>query len=159
MTTFSHGDRIRYATTGDDGLPLVRYGFIGGVTGPDGPIVVMLDGELGGDVVEPEHVQPVHICNVTLTLGGSDLLDDPSLRQGLVNLWAAEAESAGLEIASLHSIGTGVRDSSEGYALAELSSGGEQYVLRATLCLKQYDADRRPRRPPQPLGSHLTQRR
>ena len=30
--------------------------------------------------------------------------------------------------------------SSEGYALAELSSGGEQYVLRATLCLKVYDA-------------------
>ena len=110
VTTFSHGDRIRYATTGDDGLPLVRYGFVGGVTGPDGPLVVMLDGELGGDVVEPEHVEPVHICNVTLTLAGSDLLDDPSLRQGLVNLWAAEAESAGLQIASLHNIGTGVRD-------------------------------------------------
>jgi hypothetical protein len=40
----------------------------------------------------------------------------------------------------LHCIGTGVRDSSEGYALAELSSGGEQYVLRATRCIKQYDA-------------------
>ena len=140
MTTFAHGDRIRYATTGEDGLPLVRYGFIGGVSGDDGPIVVMLDGELGGDVVDAECVQPVHICNVTLTLGGSDLLDDPSLRQGLVNLWAAEAESAGLQLASLHSIGTGVRDSSEGYALAELSSGGEQYVLRATRCIKHYDA-------------------
>ena len=77
-------------------------------------------------------MQPVHICNVTLTLGGSDLLDDPSLRQGLVNLWAAEAESAGLQLASLHSIGTGVRDSSEGYALAELSSGGgERSTSRA----------------------------
>ncbi len=140
MTVFNHGDRIRYATTGEDGLPWVRYGFIGGITGPDGPIVVMLDGELGGDVVEAEHIEPVHICNVTLTLGGSDLLDDPSLRQGLVNLWAAEAESAGLQLAALHSIGTGVRDSSEGYALAELSSGGEQYVLRATRCIKQYDA-------------------
>ena len=84
----------------------------------------MLDGELGGDVVDPADVEPVHISNVTLTLEGSDLLDDPSLRQGLVNLWAAEAESAGLQIAALHSIGTGVRDSSEGYALAELSSGG-----------------------------------
>ena len=76
----------------------------------------------------------------TLKAGGSDLLDDPSLRQGLVNLWAAEAESAGLQLAALHCIGTGVRDSSEGYALAELSSGGEQYVLRATRCIKQYDA-------------------
>ena len=138
MTTFNQGDRIRYATIGDDGLPLVRYGFIGGFT-DDGP-VVLLDGELGGDVVETDAVEPVHIRNVTLTLGGSDLLDDPSLRQGLVNLWAAEAESAGLQIASLNAIGTGVRDSSEGYALADLSSGGEQYILRATLCLKQYDA-------------------
>jgi hypothetical protein len=140
MTALNHGDRIRYATTGEDGLPWVRYGFVGGVSSNGGPIVVMLDGELGGEVVEANHVEPVHICNVTLTLGGSDLLDDPSLRQGLVNLWAAEAESAGLQLAALHSIGTGVRDSSEGYALAELSSGGEQYVLRATLCIKQYDA-------------------
>ena len=27
---FSPGDRVRYECTGDDGLPLVRYGFIGG---------------------------------------------------------------------------------------------------------------------------------
>ena len=77
------------------------------------------------------------IDNVTLTLDGADLLDDPSLRQGLVNLWRAEAEEAGLQIASLHSIGTGVRDSSEGFALAELSSGGQQYVLRSTNCANQ----------------------
>ena len=75
-----------------------------------------------------------------VTTSGADLLDEPSLRQGLGNLWAAEAESAGLQLAALHCIGTGVRDSSEGYALAELSSGGEQYVLRATRCIKQYDA-------------------
>ena len=41
----------------DDGLPLVRYGFIGGFT-DDGP-VVLLDGELGGDVVETADVEPV----------------------------------------------------------------------------------------------------
>jgi hypothetical protein len=140
VTLFSHGDRIRYSTIDDDGLPLVRYGFIGGVTGVNGPVVVMLDGELGGDVVNVAEIEPVHMSNVTLTLTGSDLLDDPSLRQGLVNLWVAEAETAGLEIASLHSIGTGVRDSSEGYALAELSSGGDPYVLRATLCAHDRDA-------------------
>jgi hypothetical protein len=61
VTTFSHGDRVRYATMGEDGLPLVRYGFIGGVSEPDGPIVVMLDGELGGDVVDAEHVAVVPI--------------------------------------------------------------------------------------------------
>ncbi len=41
---------------------------------------------------------------------------------------------------ALQCIGTGVRDSSEGYALAELSSGGDQYVLRATLCAHDRDA-------------------
>jgi len=140
MTIFHPGDRIRLATTDDDGLPLVRYGFVGGRSDSDGPVLVMLDGDLKGSIVDLDQIETVHISNVTLTLGGSDLLDDPSLRQGLVNLWAAEAESAGLQIASLQSIGTGVRDSSEGYALAELSSGGKRYVLRGTLCLHQYDA-------------------
>ena len=140
MTMFNHGDRVRWATVDDDGLPLVRYGFVGGVTGTNGPIVVMLDGELGGDVINPTEIEPVHMSNVTLTLSGTDLLDDPSLRQGLVNLWVAEAETAGLEIASLRCIGNGVRDSSDGYALAELSSGGAQYVLRATVCPHDHDS-------------------
>jgi hypothetical protein len=140
VSTFSHGDRIRYATTGEDGFPLVRYGFVGGVSDNGGPIMVMLDGELRGDVVEPSKVEPVHICNVTLTLEGSDLLDDPSLRQGLVNLWLAEAETAGLQLSAVHVIGTGVRDSSEGYALAELSSAGHAYVLRANRCRSGRDA-------------------
>ena len=39
--TLSPGDRIRYECTGDDGLPLVRYGFVGGVAGSDGPVVVI----------------------------------------------------------------------------------------------------------------------
>ncbi len=140
MTSFRHGDRIRYEPTGDDGFPLVRYGVVGGVTDDDGPVVVMLDGELGGDVVELDSIAAVHISNVTLHLDGADLLDDPGLRQGLVHLWRAEAEEAGIQIGSLHPIGTGVRDSSEGYALAELSSGGEQYVLRATTCPMGGDA-------------------
>jgi hypothetical protein len=140
MTEFHHGDRIRYATTGEDGFPIVRYGFVGGVADEHGPIVVLLDGELGGDVVDADDLEPVHIGNVTLTLDGSDLLDDPSLRQGLVHLWQAEAEAAGLQISALHSIGTGVRDSSEGYALAELMAAGEQYVLRATRCPHGHDA-------------------
>lgn len=134
MTTFSPGDRIRYETVDDDGFPLVRYGFVGGAADDTGPVVVMLDGELGGDVVEIDKLAPVHIGSVTLTLDGRDLLDDPSLRQGLVNLWHAEAEDAGLQIAALHPVGTGVRDSSEGYVLAELNTCDQQYVLRATAC-------------------------
>ena len=82
MTMFNHGDRVRWATVDDDGLPLVRYGFVGGVTGTNGPIVVMLDGELGGDVINPTEIEPVHMSNVTLTLSGTDLLDDPSLASG-----------------------------------------------------------------------------
>ena len=140
MTTFNHGDRVRWATVDDDGLPLVRYGFVGGVTGTNGPVVVMLDGELGGDVINPSEIEPVHMSNVTLILTGTDLLDDPSLRQGLVNLWVAEAETAGLEIASLHCIGTGVPDSNDGYALAELSSGGDTYVLRAMICPHDHES-------------------
>ena len=133
MHGYRHGDRIRYATTDGDGFPIVRYGFIGGVTDANGPVVVMLDGELGGDVVELDKIEPVHICNVTLRLDGSDLIEDPSLRPGLVNLWQAEAEDAGLQIAAIHPIesGVGLRDSSEGYALAELTAAGDQYTLRA----------------------------
>ncbi len=140
MNAFKLGDRIRYATTDDDGFPFVRYGFVGALSSPGEPLCVMLDGEIAADIVDLDLVEPVHISNVTLTLGGSDLLDDPSLRQGLVNLWAAEAESAGLQIASLQSIGTGVRDSIQGYALAELNSGGDRYVLRGTLCMHQYNS-------------------
>lgn len=133
---FSPGDRVRYETTGEDGFPLVRYGFVGGQTHGDGPVVVMLDGELGGDVVDLDAIQPVDISNVTLRLDGADLLDEPQLRQGLVELWHAEAEDAGLQIAAIHPVksGLGVRDSSEGFALAELMAAGEQYMLRATRC-------------------------
>ncbi|MFZ4810083.1 MAG: hypothetical protein ACOYL9_01950 [Ilumatobacteraceae bacterium] len=128
------GDRVRVETTGDDGFPVVRYGFVGGVTGTEGPVVVMLDGELGGDVIDLRHVQPVSITNVELRLVGDDLMHDPALRRGLVALWHAEADSAGLDVGSLHSLGDGLRDSSESWALAELVAGGEHYVVRA-FCL------------------------
>ena len=134
MTLFHQGDRVRYATTGADGFPIVKYGWVGGNAALNGLVVVLLDGELGDAVVTTDKIEPVHIGNVTLTLDGTDLLDDPSLRQGLVNLWRAEAECAGLEISSLHSIGTGIPDSADGFAIAELDSGGDQYVLRATRC-------------------------
>lgn len=127
------GDRVRWATTGDDGLPLIRYGFVGGTNGDGNRVVVMLDGDLKGDtVIDLDQLEAVSITNVELHLHGSDLLDDPSLRQGLVNLWSAEADQAGLEVRSVNYLGTGVRDTvSDGFALAELHSGGRQYVLRA----------------------------
>ena len=96
-------------------------------------VVVMLDGDLKGDtVIALDQLAPVTITNVELRLHGADLLEDPSLRQGLVNLWSAEADQAGLEIVALRCLGTGVRDVvHDGFALAELRSGTHQYVLRA----------------------------
>lgn len=132
MRPFQHGDRVRVETIGDDGLPLVRYGFVGGLLGDRGPVVVMLDGDLKNNtIVDRSEIEAVSVTNVELRLLGTDLLDDPALRQGLVNLWTAEAEDAGLAIGTLTCIGEGVPDSLEGYALAELIAGGEQYVLRA----------------------------
>jgi hypothetical protein len=130
---FQPGDRVRWETTGDDGLPLVRYGFVGGCNGFGNRVAVMFDGQLKGDtIVELDQLAPVTITNVELRLHGADLLDDPSLRQGLVSLWSAEADQAGLEVRSIQLLGTGVRDTvGDGFALAELHSGGQQYVLRA----------------------------
>jgi hypothetical protein len=84
-------------------------------------------------VIDLTQLAPVMITNVELRLHGADLLDDPTLRQGLVNLWSAEADQAGLEIVSLECLGTGVRDAGNGFALAELWAGSHQYVLRASI--------------------------
>lgn len=137
--TFSPGDRIRYECTGDDGFPLVRYGFVGGVAGSRGPVVVMLDGELGGDVVNLAQVQPVTVTTVELLLHGTDLVDEPDLRRGLLALWHAEADTAGLDIDALCPMGDGECDAPGGWCLARLSAGGEQYVLRAVQLLHDGD--------------------
>jgi hypothetical protein len=130
---FQPGDRVRWLTVGDDGLPLTRYGFVGGVNGDASRVAVMLDGELKGDhVISLDELAPVEITTVELRLEGSDLLNDPSLRQGLVNLWSAEADQAGLEIRTISPLGTGVRDAGDSYALAELRAAGRAWVLKAT---------------------------
>jgi hypothetical protein len=131
MTVFRAGDRIRVERTGDDGLPLVRYGFVGGIPSGVGPIVVMLDGDLGGSIVEPHEIRHVELGTVELNLSGADLLDDPELRRGLVALWQAEADSAGLEVGRLRPIGDGRRDSDDSWALAELTFGDQLYVVHA----------------------------
>jgi len=130
---FQPGDRVRWETVGDDGLPLVRYGFVGALNGDHTHAAVMLDGDLTGDtVVEFTQLAPVSITTVELRLNGADLLDDPALRQGLVNLWSAEAEEAGLEIRLMSCFNGGASaDDTGGYELAELWAGSQQYVLRA----------------------------
>jgi hypothetical protein len=129
--TFGLGDRVRWATTGDDGLPLVRYGFVGGVASESGPVMVMLDGELNGDVIDLAQLQPVTITNVELHLDGPDLIEVPELRRGLVHLWQAEAEEAGLDVDSLECLGIGQELPDRSWSLAALMSGGERYVVRA----------------------------
>jgi hypothetical protein len=129
--TFGLGDRVRWATMGEDGLPLVRYGFVGGVASEDGPVMVMLDGELSGDVIDPDQLEPVTITNVELHLDGPDLIEDPELRRGLVHLWQAEAESAGLDVDRMECLGAGQQLPDRSWSLAALTSGGEQYVVRA----------------------------
>src|SRR5258706_3480377 len=71
------GDRVRFETTGDDGWPLIRYGFVGGVSGNGGPIVVMVDGEFTRDVVNPSELEPVSISSVQLWLYRVDLIQHP----------------------------------------------------------------------------------
>ena len=148
---FQPGDRVRWNSTGDDGLPLTRYGFVGGVNGDNSRVAVMLDGELKGDrIISLDELAPVEITTVELRLEGADLLNDPSLRQGLVNLWSAEADQAGLEILAISPLGTGMRDVGESYTLAELRAAGRTWMLRAmpengepdTICVKAVPPDR-----------------
>lgn len=135
MNTPGAGRRVRVRTTGADGLPLVRYGTLAddaAATAPGTPVVVLLDGPDAGTVTVDRHeVEPLELTSFELHLTGSDLLRDSALRRGLVGLWAAEVEAAGLRFESLHPAGDGLRDSSEGYLLAELVTGGQHYVLRA----------------------------
>lgn len=131
--TFSHGDRVRWATTGDDGFPLVRYGFVGRCDATGAQVVVMLDGELQVDAVDPGQLQPVTVTTLELRLDGDDLLSEPELRPGLVRLWEAEAESAGLDVGDVQRFGDGWSDDRGRWTLAELVSGGRRYVVRAQL--------------------------
>lgn len=136
---FQPGDRVRWQTTGDDGLPLVRYGFVGtGVN--NGRVHVMLDGELKGNTVLPaDDLAHVHITNVELRVAGTDLLDDPAMRQGLVHLWSAEADEAGLDLGRIvflpHET---IHLDRAPIPLAQIEAGGRQYVLRA--CPARQDA-------------------
>lgn len=129
---FQPGDRVRWITTGDDGLPLIKYGFVGGTNGDETRVAVMLDDELKGDrVISLDELAPVEITTVELRLHGIDLLDDPFLREGLVNLWSAEADTAGLEIDDIGPLELDPWDNGDCYDLAELRAGGQAWILQA----------------------------
>ena len=82
-------------------------------------------------MVNLSEVQPVTVTTVELILHGTDLVDEPELRRGLVSLWHAEADTAGLDIDSLRALGDGECDSPGCWCLAELHAGDERYLLRA----------------------------
>ena len=75
MTGLQPGDRVRVTDEGDDGLPTIRYGWVGGVLGAGGPIIVLLDGELKGEPVDPDRIEIVTVTSLELILSGQDLLD------------------------------------------------------------------------------------
>jgi len=141
--SYSSGDRIRHETTGDDGFPQTRYGFVveahdGPEGDPDitGPIPIILDGELAGQYVDPATVQHVAATTVVFVLQGADLIDQPGLRKGLVDMWKAEADEAGLDVDALHLLGAeecGDCEADGIWCLADLHVGDETYVLRASL--------------------------
>lgn len=141
--SFTSGDRIRHETTGDDGYPQVRYGFVveehDGIDGdPDttGPIPIILDGELAGLLVDATTVQLVSPTTVVFELPGTDLIDEPGLRKGLVDMWKAEADEAGLDVDALHLLGAeecGDCEADGTWCLADLHVGDETYLLRASV--------------------------
>lgn len=130
--SFGPGDRVRWDTTDDDGFPVVVYGFVGEASDDGATVTVMLDGDITGElVVDPRQLAAVSVTSIVLHLEGADLLHDPDLRDGLVNLWSAEADQAGLEIPSIDRLDVPVCDTCGHISLAEIWAAGRPWVLTA----------------------------
>lgn len=133
--SFHSGDRIRVSTVDDDGVPIIRYGTVGAELPSDGPVVVLFDDLLGGDIVDLSEIVLVSLDTVELRLHGLDLLADVSMRSGLAAMWRAEADVAGLTIAALHALGehgAGVKNGND-WLLAEFTNMGDTWLVRATI--------------------------
>jgi hypothetical protein len=128
---YSLGDRVRVSLTAEDGLPLMRYGFVRSMADASGPVVVMLDGEISGQEIGVDQLEPVTVTSLDLRLEADGLLDDPELRRGLAPLWQAEAEDAGLAVDQIVQLNGNGAGAGGAWALAHFTSGGERYVLRA----------------------------
>jgi len=107
---------------------------VGATLSSDGPVVVMFDDLLGGDIVDRSELEAVAVDTIELSLAGFDLADDAVLRAGLADMWRAEADLAGLAIGAVRAMGddgAGVRDS-DGWLLAEFTHDGLAHVVRCT---------------------------
>jgi hypothetical protein len=127
------GDRVRLVRSDASGLPVVSYGRVGGVLGPEGLAVVMLDGELGGDVVDLTALEPVGVDRLALTLPGVGMLAEPAERRHLAALWRAEAEAAGIPIASMETWGDGRQDETWQWSLGQVVADGQTWVVTAAV--------------------------
>lgn len=130
--SFHHGDRICVRTVDDDGLPIVRYGTVGGELPSNGPIVVMFDDLLGGDIVDRSEVRLLTLDSLELRLNGGDLVANPEVRSGLAHMWLAESDLAGLPVMAIFPLGdgSGIHDGDQ-WLLAEFTNKGETWVIRA----------------------------
>jgi hypothetical protein len=131
--SFHSGDRIRVSTVGDDGFPIVRYGTVGADLPADGPVVVIFDDLLGGDIVDSSEIEAIRLDAIELRLNGTDLLHDPNLRAGLADLWRAEVDLAGLVVTTLFPMErNGVVGIAEGeqFLLAEFTYNNEPWIVR-----------------------------
>ena len=133
------GDRVRVSHDDSDGLPEYLYGFIEELSEASDAAVVLLDDEIRPVRVRLSDLAPIGITTVELSLDSHDLcrsLDaDAAQRKGLVSMWQAEADQAGLaveRIVPLGADGSGLHDDIDGWSLAEVHAGGEHFLLRAT---------------------------
>jgi len=134
--SFRSGQRVRISTVDTDGLPMVRYGTVGGDAVSSGRIAVIYDNLAGSDLVDGSEIELLDLDLIELRLAGTDLLKDTSLRAGLAELWRAEVARAGLVIATLFPMEkddvVGVVDG-EHFLLAEFTYNGDTWVVRGAL--------------------------
>ena len=134
--SFRSGQRVRISTVDTDGLPMVRYGTVGGDAVSSGRIAVIYDNLAGSDLVDGSEIELLDLDLIELRLAGTDLLKDTSLRAGLAELWRAEVARAGVVIATMFPMEkddvVGVVDG-EHFLLAEFTYNGETWVVRGAL--------------------------
>ncbi len=131
------GDRVRVRRTDGDGIDHMVYGYLDRIDHEKGYAFVFVDDELRASHCVLGDVDPVEIITVEVRFDSSELClalaHNPPLRRGLVFMWQAEAELAGISVERLEFLGddgNGLHDHVDSWALASLMAGGEQFWLR-----------------------------
>jgi hypothetical protein len=131
------GDRVRVHRTDEAGMAVFVYGYLDRVDHEKDYAFVFVDDELRASHCPLRDVQPVQITTVEVRFDSSELClalaHNPPLRRGLVFMWQAEAELAGIELDRLEPLGddgNGLDDHVDSWALAVLEAGGETFWLR-----------------------------